>query len=187
MSRIRHGVALAAGVLSICGLVVVASGAGAAPRPTVAQVQAKINKLTTQFNRISEQYDQASQQLSAAKTKLSRVSIHLKHAQAQFQTAQVNVAQTAAAAFEDTGATSIAGLLTSGDPSAILQQGSLLMELSGSRTAMTQQLPSAPSRPAWSRRYGVPSRGSRASRASSPATRTPSASSSTPRRPPWPA
>jgi cell wall-associated NlpC family hydrolase len=42
--------------------------------------------------------------------------------------------------FEDTGATSIAGLLTAGDPSVVLQQGSLLMELSGSRTAMTQQL-----------------------------------------------
>ena len=140
MSRIRRGVALAAGVLSICGLVVVATGAGATPRPTVAQVQAKINQLTTKFNRISEQYDQASQQLSAAKTKLSRVRIHLKHARAQFQAAQVNVAQTAAATYENTGATSIAGLLTSGDPSAILQQGSLLMELSGSRTAMTQQL-----------------------------------------------
>jgi cell wall-associated NlpC family hydrolase len=133
LTRIRRGVALAAGVLSIWGLVVVASSAGAAPRPTVAQVQAKINQLTTQFNRVS-------QQLSAAKTKLSRVRIHLKRARAQFQAAQVNVAQTAAAVFEDTGATSIAGLLTAGDPSVVLQQGSLLMELSGSRTAMTQQL-----------------------------------------------
>jgi len=140
LTRIRRGVALVAGVLSIWGLVVVASGAGAAPRPTVAQVQAKINQLTTQFNRVSEQYDQASQQLSAAKTKLSRVRIHLKRARAQFQAAQVNVAQTAAAVFEDTGATSIAGLLTVDDPSVVLQQGSLLMELSGSRTAMTQQL-----------------------------------------------
>jgi cell wall-associated NlpC family hydrolase len=140
LTRIRRGVALTAGMLSIWGLVVVASGAGAAPRPTVAQVQAKINQLTTQFNRVSEQYDQASQQLSAAKTKLSRVRIHLKRARAQFQAAQVNVAQTAAAVFEDTGATSIAGLLTAGDPSVVLQQGSLLMELSGSRTAMTQQL-----------------------------------------------
>lgn len=138
LSRIHRGVALAAGVLSICGLVVAASGADAAPRPTVAQVQAKINQLTTQFDKVSEQYDQASQQLSAAKTKLSRVRVHLKHARAQFQSAQVNMAQTAAAVFEDTGATSIAGLLTSGDPSAVLQQGSLLMELSGSRTAMTQ-------------------------------------------------
>ena len=66
--------------------------------------------------------------------------MQLNHANAQFRTAQANVAQTAAAAFEDTGATSIAGVLTSGDPSVVLQQGSLLMELSGSRNAETQQL-----------------------------------------------
>jgi cell wall-associated NlpC family hydrolase len=140
LSRIRRSVALAAGLLTVGGVMVAASGAGAAPRPTVTQVQAKINQLTTQFNQVTEQYDQASQQLSAAKSKLSQVRIHLKHARAQFQTAQANVAQTAAAVFEDTGATSIAGVLTSGDPSAILQQGSLLMELSGNRTAMTQQM-----------------------------------------------
>jgi len=50
------------------------------------------------------------------------------------------VAQTASAAFEDTGATSMAGVLTSGDPSLVLRQGSLLMELSGNRTAQTRQL-----------------------------------------------
>jgi cell wall-associated NlpC family hydrolase len=50
------------------------------------------------------------------------------------------VAQTAAAAFEDTGATSVAGILTSGNPSAILQQGALLLEQSGNRTAQTRQL-----------------------------------------------
>ena len=117
-----------------------ASGAGAAPQPTVDQVQARINQLTSQFNKVSEQFDQASQQLSAAQSRLSQVRVHLNHANAQFQAAQANVAQTAAAAFEDTGATSIAGVLTSGDPSVVLQQGSLLMELSGSRNAETQQL-----------------------------------------------
>ena len=117
-----------------------ASGAGAAPQPTVDQVQARINQLTSQFNKVSEQFDQASQQLSAAQSRLSQVRVHLNHANTQFQAAQANVAQTAAAAFEDTGATSIAGVLTSGDPSVVLQQGSLLMELSGSRNAETQQL-----------------------------------------------
>ena len=34
----------------------------------------------------------------------------------------------------------MAGVLTAGDPSAILQQGSLLMELSGNRNAQTKQL-----------------------------------------------
>ena len=117
-----------------------ASGAGAAPQPTVDQVQARINQLTSQFDKVTEQFDQASQQLSAAQSRLSQVRVHLNHANAQFQAAQANVAQTAAAAFEDTGATSIAGVLTSGDPSVVLQQGSLLMELSGSRNAETQQL-----------------------------------------------
>ena len=139
-SRIRRGVAIAAGLVAVGGLAVFASAAGAAPQPSVDQVQARINQLTSQFNKVSEQFDQASQQLSAAQSRLSQVRVHLNHANAQFQAAQANVAQTAAAAFEDTGATSIAGVLTSGDPSVVLQQGSLLMELSGSRNAETQQL-----------------------------------------------
>ena len=124
----------------MAGLAVFATVAGAAPQPTVDQVQARINQLTSQFNKVTEQFDQASQQLSAAQSRLSQVHVHLNHANAQFQAAQANVAQTAAAAFEDTGATSVAGVLTSGDPSVVLQQGSLLMELSGSRNAETQQL-----------------------------------------------
>jgi cell wall-associated NlpC family hydrolase len=138
--RIRRAVAIAAGLVAVGALTVDASGAGAAPQPTVDQVQARINQLTSQFNKVSEQLDQASQQLSAAQSRLSQVRVHLTHANAQFQAAQANVAQTAAAAFEDTGATSIAGVLTSGDPSVVLQQGSLLMELSGSRNAETRQL-----------------------------------------------
>ena len=139
-SRIRRGIAIAAGLISVSGLAVFATGADAAPQPTVSQVQAKINQLTTQFDKVSQQLDQASQQLSAAQTKLSQVRVRLRHANAQFQTAQANVAATAAAAFEDSGATSIAGVLTSGDPSVLLQQGSLLMELSGNRSAQTRQL-----------------------------------------------
>jgi len=112
----------------------------AAPQPTVDQVQARINQLTSQFDKASQQLDQASQQLSAAQSRLSQVRAHLNHANAQFQAAQASVAQNAAAAFENTGATSIAGLLTSGNPSVVLQQGSLLMELSGTRNAQTRQL-----------------------------------------------
>jgi cell wall-associated NlpC family hydrolase len=140
VSGIRRGVALSAGLVMAGGLAVFASGAGAAPQPTVSQVQAKINQLTSQFDKVSEQLDQAGQQLSAAQTKLSQVRVRLNHANTQFQTAQANMAATAAAAFEDTGATSVAGVLTSGDPSVLLQQGSLLMELSGNRSAQTKQL-----------------------------------------------
>ena len=139
-SRLRRGIAIVAGLATVGGLMVFATGAGAAPQPSVSQVQARINLLTSQFDKVSQQLDQASQQLSAAQSKLSQVRVRLNHANAQFQTAQASVAQTAAAAFEDTGATSMAGVLTSGDPSVVLQQGSLLMELSGNRSAQTRQL-----------------------------------------------
>jgi cell wall-associated NlpC family hydrolase len=139
-SRIRRGVAIATGLVAVAGLAVFASGAGAAPQPTVDQIQARINQLTSQFDNVSQQLDQAGQQLSAAQSRLSQVRARLNHAQAQFQAAQANVAQNAAAAFENAGATSMAGVLTSGDPSVVLQQGSLLMELSGTRNAQRRQL-----------------------------------------------
>jgi peptidoglycan DL-endopeptidase CwlO len=144
-SELRRGIAFTAGLSLMGGITAYGGMAGAAPQPTVNQVQAKINQLTTQFDKVSEQLDQASQQLSAAQTKLSQVRVRMNHANAQFQTAQANMAQTAAAAFEDTGATSIAGALTSGDPSVVLQRGSLLMELSGNRNAQTRQLLTAAS------------------------------------------
>ena len=140
VSGIHRGIALGAGLVMAGGLALFATGAGAAPQPTVDQVQARINQLTSQFDKVSEQLDQASQQLSAAQSRLSQVRLRLDHANSQFQTAQASVAQNAAAAFEDTGATSIAGVLTSGDPSVVLQQGALLMEVSGNRSAQTKQL-----------------------------------------------
>jgi peptidoglycan DL-endopeptidase CwlO len=139
-SRLRRGIAIVAGLAAAGGLTVSATGAGAAPQPSVNQVQTRINQLTSQFNQVSEQLDQAGQQLSAAQSRLSQVRVRLNNANSQFQTAQASVAQTAAAAFEDTGATSVAGVLTSGDPSVVLRQGSLLMELSGNRSAQTKQL-----------------------------------------------
>src|SRR6201989_1802487 len=139
-SRIRRGIAIAVGLISVSSVAVFATGADAAPQPTVSQVQAKINQLTTQFDKVSQQLDRAGQQLSAAQAKLSQVRVRLRHANAQFQTAQANVAATAAAAVEDSGATWIAGVLPSCNPSVLLKQGSLLMELSGNRSAQTRQL-----------------------------------------------
>jgi peptidoglycan DL-endopeptidase CwlO len=126
--------------VAVGGLVVFASGAGAAPQPTVVQVQAQVNQLTSQYDKVSEQLDQVGEQLSAAQTRLAQVRVAVNHANAQFEAARTTVAQIAAATFEDTGATSIAGVLTSADPSVVLQQGSLLMELSGTRDAETTQL-----------------------------------------------
>jgi cell wall-associated NlpC family hydrolase len=139
-SRFRRGVAIAAGLAALGGLTVFASVAGASPQPTVAQVQAKVNQLTSQYDQVTEQLDQVGEQVSAAQTRLAQVRAAANHADAQFEAERTAVAQIAASSFEDTSATSIAGVLTSGDPSVVLQQGSLLMELSGSDNAETAQL-----------------------------------------------
>jgi peptidoglycan DL-endopeptidase CwlO len=139
-SRFRRGVAIATGLVAIGGLTVFASVAGASPPPTVAQVQAKINQLTSQYDKVTEQLDQAGEQVTAAQTRLAQVRAAVNHANARFEAARITVAQIAAATFEDTGATSVAGVLTSGNPSVVLQQGSMLLELSGNDNAETDQL-----------------------------------------------
>jgi peptidoglycan DL-endopeptidase CwlO len=138
--RVRRGAVIVTVVVAVCGLAIFTTEAGAAPAPSVGQVQARVNQLTSQFDQVSEQLDQADEQLSSAESREAQIREQLDHADAQYKTAQENVAQTAAAAFEDSGSTSMAGVLTSGDPSVVLQQGSLLMELSGSRNAETTQL-----------------------------------------------
>ena len=139
-SRTRRGVAVAAALISVAGLAVFASAAGAAPQPTVAQVQARVNELTSQYDQVSEQLDQVSEQLSAANTRLAQVRAAFTHAQAQYEADLTDVAQFAAASFEDTAATSIASVLTSPDASSFLREGSLLEEISANRNAETAQL-----------------------------------------------
>jgi peptidoglycan DL-endopeptidase CwlO len=139
-SRFRRGIAIATGLVAILGPAVFASAAGASPQPTVAQVQAKVNQLTSQYDKVTEQLDQVGEQLSAAQTRLAQVRAAVNHANAQFQAARTTVAQLAAATFMDTDATSMAGVLTSADPSVVLQEGSLLMDMSGSDDAQTAQL-----------------------------------------------
>lgn len=146
ITRSRRGGAAAGGLLLVGAMLcVVTVNAGAAPKPTVAQVQAKVDKLTTQFNKVSEQLDQVDAQLSSAKQQLKLVTTNYNHAQAQYKAAQLTVAQIAASVYEDTGSTSIAGVLTSGNPEQVLQEGSLLLQLSSSRDDQTRQLLAAAS------------------------------------------
>jgi peptidoglycan DL-endopeptidase CwlO len=138
--RFRRGVAIAAALVAVGGLAVFASGAGASPQPTVAQVQARINQLTSQFDKVTEQLDQVSEQLSAARTRLDQARAAVANADDRYHATLKTVAQFAAASFEDAGATSMAGVLTSGDPSVVLQQGALLTEFFGNQNAEMAQL-----------------------------------------------
>ncbi len=61
---LRRGLAIGASVVVAGTLATFASSAGAAPKPTVSQVQKSVNRLTSQEDQAAQMYDQSEQQLS---------------------------------------------------------------------------------------------------------------------------
>jgi cell wall-associated NlpC family hydrolase len=126
-------VAVAVGLVTAAGLATYAGTAGAAPQPSITQVEAKVNSLTSQFDQANQQYDQAAQQVSQARVKLAAANKQVATAQVQFKKLQGAVAEIAAASYENSNMTSIAGLLSSNNPNAVLNSASLLQEISQGR------------------------------------------------------
>jgi cell wall-associated NlpC family hydrolase len=137
--RLRASVAVATGVLTVFGLSTYAVTAGAAPQPSVTEVQAKVNQYTSQLDQANQEYDQVAQQVSQARAKLAAVDEHVAANQAQFTKLQGAVAQIAAESYEEGDTTSVANLLTSNNPGTVLNGASVLLELSGSRDQQMQQ------------------------------------------------
>jgi peptidoglycan DL-endopeptidase CwlO len=132
-SHLRRGAALlfalaAAGGLALFGV----SEAGAAPAPSITQVQGEVNSLQAQVDKVDQQYDGAGQQLSAAKARLAQVTKQTDRAEAQYKDASAALAAVAVAQYENANQTSILGLLTSGNPAAVLSQASMVTQIAGS-------------------------------------------------------
>jgi cell wall-associated NlpC family hydrolase len=126
----RRAAGLAAAVaVAAVGAAAYGQGAGAAPQPTIAQVQQQINSLQAQIDQTGQQYDQAGQQVAAGKLKLAAAQKQAATAQSNYTTARGKLRQVAVAAYETAGQSSIAALLTSGDPAQVLAQASLIQDL----------------------------------------------------------
>jgi cell wall-associated NlpC family hydrolase len=131
----RSATAVAAGLLAGGLIITVGPTAGAAPKPTLSEVQAKLQKLTNQEQVLDQRYDQMKQELSQANQRLTLVNQESARYKAKFETMRKQVARIAAQAYEDGQLTSTAALLTSDDPQSVLDQGSILMELSSANSA----------------------------------------------------
>jgi cell wall-associated NlpC family hydrolase len=132
-SRLKSCVAAAAGLATLAGLATYAGTAGAAPQPSITQVESKVNQLTSQFDQANQQYDQAAQQASQARAKLAQADKKVAANQVQFKKLQGAVAAIAAQSYENSNMTSIAGLLSSDNPDTVLNSASLLQEISRGR------------------------------------------------------
>ncbi len=110
-------------------------GAAAAPQPTVAQVQQKLNHLTNEAQRLDQQYDQVQQELASASQQLSLATTAAARYLSRFDAMRAQVAAIASAAYMDGSLSTPEALLTSNNPQQILDQSSILLELSSSNTA----------------------------------------------------
>src|SRR3984893_13054957 len=135
----QRAVALAAAVLPAGVLAVaVTQVAGAQPQPSIDQVRATINTLTGEFNKANQQYDQVEEQLGAANTQLKQVNKQMARDQARYEAARKLVVQIADSAYEDSSSTSLAGLLTSNDPSQVLAEASIVLQITRTRNLESQ-------------------------------------------------
>ena len=130
---IRRTLAAATTVLTAAGLATSAGSAGAAPQPSVSQVQAKLNKLTNQEDVLIQRYDRVSQDLAAAKQRLALVNREVARDKGTFQSMQGQVGQIASLAYEDGSMSSTAAVLTSSNPQTVLSQSAFLIHLSTNR------------------------------------------------------
>jgi len=134
----RRGVAVGAGLVLAVGLATgVSQWAGAAPQPTISQVQSQVNDLQSKIDKANELYDSMASQAAAAKSRLDQVTAEETADNAKYQTARKQFIQIADASYEDSSATSLAGLLTTSDPGTVLSEASMLDELSSQRDAET--------------------------------------------------
>lgn len=140
--RLRRAAVLVTVLAAVSGVAVYtgASGAGAAPVPSINQVQAEVNSLQGKVDKIGEQYDAAGQQLAAAKARLAQVTKQSDRAQQQYNEASAALAAIAVAGYENQNRTSVIGLLTSGNPDAVLGQASLVLQIEGTHNEEAKQL-----------------------------------------------
>jgi cell wall-associated NlpC family hydrolase len=108
----------------------IGGSAAALPQPTVTQVKAKLATLTTKSAKLGQQYDQVLQQLSVANQRLKVLNAETARYRKNFDKMRHQIALLAAVAYEQGGASSPVALLTSETPQQVLDQSSILTELS---------------------------------------------------------
>jgi cell wall-associated NlpC family hydrolase len=125
---------MAVGVLALTG-----GTAGAAPQPSVAQVKQKLARLNTQADKLGAQFDQVQQELASAGQRLKLVNREASRYQAQFDSMRTEIGKIAAAAYEGGTLNSSAALLDSANPQQMLNQSSILVELSSINSTQMHQ------------------------------------------------
>lgn len=137
---IIRGCALAASLGSGIALVVTGSApAGALPQPSIGDVQHELSVINSKLSVLGQQYDEVLQQLSLANERLSLLDRETKRYRATFDAMRLQIDRIATVAYEQGGITSPLALLTSSSPQHVLDESSILGELSAVDSAQVNQ------------------------------------------------
>jgi peptidoglycan DL-endopeptidase CwlO len=117
--------ATAAALLSLSGPV-----ATAAPQPSVAEVEHELSVINTKSARLGQAYDEVLQQLSLANERLSLLNKETKRYRAAFDAIRKQVDRIATISYEQGAVNTPIALLASRKPQQVLDESSILSELS---------------------------------------------------------
>jgi murein DD-endopeptidase MepM/ murein hydrolase activator NlpD len=113
--------------------------AGAAPKPTPAQAQKMLVKLNREATKLGQQYAQVVQQLVLANQRMRFLKKQTGSYRAAFDAMRKQVARLAAVAYEQGGVDLPFVLVTSASPQHVLDEASILNDLSAGDTAQIGQ------------------------------------------------
>ncbi|WP_433177166.1 NlpC/P60 family protein [Actinoallomurus sp. CA-150999] len=114
-------------------LLLPASSAYAATKPSPTAAKNKLDKLNSQVDKLANKYDKAKTQLDAAKKRLSVINNQIATEKPNYQNLRVRVAQMAVAAYKN-GTLGNTAVIASKDPEGTLQNMSAFVALSNSRS-----------------------------------------------------
>ena len=126
--------ASAAALLSISG-----AAATAARQPTVAEVEHQLSVINNKAARLGQEYDQVLQQLSLANQRLSLLNRETKRYRVTFDSMRKQIDRIAAVAYEQGDMNTPLALLTVSTPQRVLDESSVLSELSAVDSAQIRE------------------------------------------------
>jgi peptidoglycan DL-endopeptidase CwlO len=128
---IRHGLCAATVAIFAAGLLMgVSTSALGSPPPTLSQAQAQLSKLQSQLDQLDQQYDQVQQQLTAMNQRLGVIDQQEAVYEQTVAAERDEIGRIGVTQYEDGNINASLALLTSGNPQQILDQSSILLDLS---------------------------------------------------------
>lgn len=109
--------------------------AQAEPRPSLSEVQRRVDALNAKVEAIAERYNDSTIELAAANRKAARAQARVRAAQAQLAAIRKSMSGVAAAAYRSGGADQFVTLVSTSTPQTFLDRASSLDRIAASQSA----------------------------------------------------